>query len=165
MLSIVHDYPAAKGAISVIPNAFDHPIIIRLQHSLCGWAWGLLLLFSVTFLAVWGDILPHLALPLIVILAHIQGQRLFLPVLKFHRNQWWCFQHNAWYPIELEPCYIGNWLISMTINGKKIIVWPDSCSPREQWWLRCALLARSRARQEEHSPPSIWQRLWHRLLG
>lgn len=146
-------------------NALDQPTIIRLQHSSCRWGLTILMMIGVVLAGLWHDVLPHLMLPFIVSIAYLQGQSLSLPLLKYHRNQWWCFQCSQWLPVVLEPCYIGSWLMSMNVDGKKVIVWPDSCGQQAQWYLRCALLARQRARQEKRAKASFWQRLWQLLLG
>lgn len=154
-----------QGETSLIPNAFDQPVIIRLQRSPCQWATTALMLGAFVFLGIQYGVLPHLLLPFTVIIAHVQGQYSFLPLLKYHRQQWWLFQQSQWHPVKLEPCYIGSWLMSMNIERQNVIVWPDSCSPRARWHLRRALLARQRALLKEGATPSFWMRLCHRIIG
>lgn len=165
MLSLSSMIILLQRGTSVVPNAFDHPVIIRLQRSLCRWGLGLFVMSGAVLACEWGNVQPHLMLPFMVMLAYFQGQPVSLPLLKCHRNQWWCFQQRKWTPVTLEPCYIGSWLMSMNIEGKNIIIWPDSCSSRAQWFLRRALLARQRALQEERPKPSRWRRLWQLILG
>ena len=154
-----------QGETLLEPDAFDQPIIIRLQRSLYQWWLVMLATACLIGIGVWQCVLPHFLLPFIVIVAYIQGQPVTLPLLKYHRHQWWCFHLSEWSPITLEPCYIGSWLISMNIDDKNITVWPDSCSERAQWFLRRALLARQRAVQHALPPPSVWQRLWQKMLS
>lgn len=154
-----------QGETLLEPDAFDQPVIIRLQCSLC--QWWLVMLATACFIGVglWQCVLPHLLLPFIVIVAYVQGWPVTQPLLKYHRHQWWRFHLSGWSPITLEPCYIGSWLISMNIDDKNITVWPDSCSERAQWYLRRALLARQRAARQALPPPSVWQRLWQKILS
>lgn len=125
------------------------------------------MMICIVLVGLWYDVLPHLMLPFVVAIAYLQGQSPSLPLLKYHRNQWWCYHYLQWVPIVLEPCYIGSWLLSMNVDGKKIMVWPDSCNRQAQWYLRCALLARQRAREREGDGmnTSFWRHLWRLILG
>lgn len=154
-----------QGETSLMPNAFDQPVIIRLQRSQCQWMLAALVMIAAILLGLWWRVQPHLLLPFTVMIACLQGQRCVLPLLKYHRHQWWLFQGAQWQLVALKPCYIGSWLMSMTVENRNIIVWPDSCTPREQWYLRRALLARQRVRLQEEPAPSLWRRLCCWILG
>ncbi len=47
---------------------------------------------------------------------------------------------KAWQPITLRCDYLGPWLIGLRVNGRRLWIWPDSCSACARWELRRHLI-------------------------
>lgn len=145
--------------------SFDLPVIIRLQASLLRSVMLLAMIVAWGSVLWWQEVAMPLVLPFMLLVGHAFAGAKCLPMLKLHRQDWWCFIDGAWREVNISPRYIGTWYMAMAIEGQSVTVWLDSCGRYEQWVLRQALLARERAKATDMPERGVWTAFWRRLLG